>query len=64
MYVLVRHTDMAQKLFSYVQTSDIKKSTIKESTLFNNKMYHGLLNDNTHIIYDISKSVYEIFMQM
>ena len=53
---LVRHTDMAHKLFNYVQTDDIKKSTIKKSTLFNNKMYHGLLNDNKHISYDISIS--------
>ena len=42
----------------------MKKSTIKKSTLFNKKMYHGLLNDNKHISYDISKSVYEMFIKM
>ena len=61
---LVRHKDMAQKLYEYVQANDIQKSTIKKSTLFNKKMYHSLLNHDNHIGYDISKSVYEIFMKM
>ena len=61
---LVRHKDMAQKLHEYVQANDIKKSSIKKSTLFNKKMYHSLLNDDNHIGYDISKSMYEIFMKM
>ena len=55
---------MAQKLYEYVQANDIKKSTVLKSTLVNNKIYHGLLNDNKSILYDISKSVYEIFIKM
>ena len=55
---------MAQKLFNYVQTHDIKKSTIKQSTLMNKKVYHGLLNDNKYINATISKSVCEMFLKM
>ena len=55
---------MAQKLFNYVQTHDIKKSTIKKSTLMNKKVYHGLLNDNKSIGAAISTSVYQIFLKM
>ena len=61
---LARHTGMAQKLFNYVQTHDIKKSTIKQSTLMNKKVYHDLLNDNKYTNATISKSVYEIFLKM
>ena len=58
---LVRHNDMVHE---YVQANDILKSAILKSTLVNNKMYHGQLNDNKSISYEISKSVYEIFMKM
>ena len=61
---LVRHTDMAQRPFNCVQTHDTKTSSIKKSTLANQKVYHGLLNENTLIDTSISNSVYEISIKM